>query len=170
MNAQDSAPKGDPSKTATLLISNKQTIMPVRSGSIGPDVIDIGKLYANTGCFTYDPGFTSTANCSSQASPTSTATRACCSIAATRSSSWPRSRTSSRSATCCCTANCRPRRSSTNFRQHHHAPHDGARADDPVLHRLPPRRASDGDHVRRRSARCRPSITTAPTSTIRSSA
>ena len=32
--------------------------------------------------------------------------------------------------------------------QHHHAPHHGARADDAVLHRLPPRRASDGHHVR----------------------
>ncbi len=66
MNAQDSAAKGDAAKTATLLIGNKQAIMPVRSGSVGPDVIDVGKLYANTGCFTYDPGFTSTANCSSR--------------------------------------------------------------------------------------------------------
>ena len=66
MNAQDSAPKGDAAKTATLLIGNKQAVMPVRSGSVGPDVIDVGKLYANTGCFTYDPGFTSTANCSSR--------------------------------------------------------------------------------------------------------
>ncbi|HEX2334895.1 MAG TPA: citrate synthase [Hyphomicrobiaceae bacterium] len=40
--------------------------MPVRSGSIGPDVIDVGRLYRDTGCFTYDPGFTSTANCSSR--------------------------------------------------------------------------------------------------------
>ena len=40
--------------------------MPVRSGSIGPDVIDVGRLYRDTGCFTYDPGFTSTANCSSK--------------------------------------------------------------------------------------------------------
>ena len=40
--------------------------MPVRSGTIGPDVVDIGRLYRDTGCFTYDPGFTSTANCSSK--------------------------------------------------------------------------------------------------------
>ena len=66
MNAQDSAPKGDASKTATLNLNGKQATMPVRSGSVGPDVIDVGKLYANTGCFTYDPGFTSTANCSSR--------------------------------------------------------------------------------------------------------
>jgi citrate synthase len=40
--------------------------MPIRSGTIGPDVIDVGRLYRDTGCFTYDPGFTSTANCSSR--------------------------------------------------------------------------------------------------------
>jgi len=38
---------------------------PVMSGSVGPDVIDIRKLYAQTGAFTYDPGFTSTASCES---------------------------------------------------------------------------------------------------------
>jgi len=37
----------------------------VMSGSVGPDVIDIRKLYAKTGMFTYDPGFTSTAACES---------------------------------------------------------------------------------------------------------
>jgi citrate synthase len=39
--------------------------MPVKSGTIGPDVIDIRKLYGQTGMFTYDPGFTSTASCDS---------------------------------------------------------------------------------------------------------
>ena len=38
---------------------------PLMQGSIGPDVIDIRKLYAETGMFTYDPGFTSTASCES---------------------------------------------------------------------------------------------------------
>ena len=38
---------------------------PVLSGSVGPDVIDIRKLYAESGMFTYDPGFTSTAACES---------------------------------------------------------------------------------------------------------
>ncbi|MDB5710057.1 MAG: gltA, partial [Sphingomonas bacterium] len=37
----------------------------VLSGSVGPDVIDIRKLYADSGMFTYDPGFTSTASCES---------------------------------------------------------------------------------------------------------
>ncbi len=38
---------------------------PVLSGSVGPDVVDIRKLYGQTGMFTYDPGFTSTASCES---------------------------------------------------------------------------------------------------------
>ncbi len=39
---------------------------PVLSGTVGPDVIDIRKLYGNTGAFTFDPGFTSTAACESK--------------------------------------------------------------------------------------------------------
>ncbi|MDP2066093.1 MAG: citrate synthase [Burkholderiaceae bacterium] len=48
---------------ATLSFSNgsPSVDLPVYSGSIGPDVIDIRKLYAQTGMFTYDPGFLSTA-------------------------------------------------------------------------------------------------------------
>jgi citrate synthase len=38
---------------------------PIRGGTVGPDVVDIRKLYAETGAFTYDPGFTSTAACES---------------------------------------------------------------------------------------------------------
>jgi len=37
----------------------------VLKGTTGPDVIDVRKLYAETGCFTYDPGFTSTGSCQS---------------------------------------------------------------------------------------------------------
>ena len=39
--------------------------MPIYQGTIGPDVVDIRKLYAQTGKFTYDPGFLSTAACQS---------------------------------------------------------------------------------------------------------
>lgn len=39
--------------------------LPVMAGSVGPKVIDIRKLYGQTGYFTYDPGFTSTASCDS---------------------------------------------------------------------------------------------------------
>ena len=62
-----SAKDADAGKTATMSLgSNRQAHLPVRSGTIGPDVIDVGRLYRDTGCFTYDPGFTSTANCSSK--------------------------------------------------------------------------------------------------------
>ena len=52
---------------ATLSFSNNapSVELPVYQGSIGPDVIDIRKLYAQTGMFTYDPGFLSTAACQS---------------------------------------------------------------------------------------------------------
>ena len=52
---------------ATLSFSNGNPSidMPVYSGSVGPDVIDIRKLYGQTGMFTYDPGFLSTASCQS---------------------------------------------------------------------------------------------------------
>ncbi|WP_242417365.1 citrate synthase [Sphingomonas panni] len=50
---------------AKLQVAGKDVQFPVRSGTIGPDVIDIRKLYAQTGTFTYDPGFTSTASCDS---------------------------------------------------------------------------------------------------------
>lgn len=52
---------------ATLSFSDGSPAMdlPVYKGSVGPDVIDIRKLYAQTGKFTYDPGFLSTASCQS---------------------------------------------------------------------------------------------------------
>ena len=53
-------------KKATLTVGDQTWEFPVRSGSIGPDVIDIGSLYKETGMFTYDPGFTSTASCESE--------------------------------------------------------------------------------------------------------
>ncbi len=51
--------------TAKLTLGDKDLQYPVMSGTVGPDVIDIRKLYAQTGDFTYDPGFTSTASCAS---------------------------------------------------------------------------------------------------------
>ncbi|MES2752470.1 MAG: citrate synthase [Pseudomonadota bacterium] len=53
-------------KKATLTVDGKSVDFPVMSGTVGPDVIDIGKLYAQTGMFTYDPGFTSTGSCDSK--------------------------------------------------------------------------------------------------------
>ncbi len=52
---------------ATLSFSDGSPTLelPIYKGIIGPDVIDIRKLYAQTGKFTYDPGFLSTASCNS---------------------------------------------------------------------------------------------------------
>lgn len=53
------------SDTAKLQVPGKDVEYPILTGSVGPDVVDIRKLYAQTGLFTYDPGFTSTASCES---------------------------------------------------------------------------------------------------------
>ena len=53
-------------KNATLKLPDGRTLeFPVLSGTIGPDVVDIRTLYGKSGMFTYDPGFLSTASCSS---------------------------------------------------------------------------------------------------------
>ena len=51
---------------AQVAVDGGSNDYPVLSGSVGPQVIDIRKLYANTGRFTFDPGFTSTAACESK--------------------------------------------------------------------------------------------------------
>ena len=52
-------------ETATLNIKEKNWDFSVYKGTIGPDIIDITSLYKETGMFTFDPGFTSTASCQS---------------------------------------------------------------------------------------------------------
>ncbi len=51
---------------AKISLGDKTVELPVQKGTLGPDVIDIRKLYAETDAFTYDPGFTSTASCESK--------------------------------------------------------------------------------------------------------
>ena len=51
--------------TAKLTLGGADSNYAVRQGTIGPDVVDIRKLYASTGAFTFDPGFMSTAACES---------------------------------------------------------------------------------------------------------
>ena len=53
------------SENAKLKLDNNEINYNIAEGTIGPDVIDISKLYSDTGKFTYDPGFTSTASCKS---------------------------------------------------------------------------------------------------------
>ena len=57
--------KVTPKGTAQLTVNGQTHDLPILGGSIGPDVLDIRTLYKNTGMFTYDPGFTSTASCES---------------------------------------------------------------------------------------------------------
>ncbi len=53
-------------KSAKLILPNGQEHqIQVLSGTLGPDVLDIRQLYSDTGYFTFDPGFTSTASCES---------------------------------------------------------------------------------------------------------
>ena len=52
-------------KTATLTLDGKSFDLPIHSPTLGPDVLDIRKLYAEADVFTFDPGFTSTAACES---------------------------------------------------------------------------------------------------------
>ncbi|MDP4708628.1 MAG: citrate synthase [Rickettsiaceae bacterium] len=51
---------------AELKIKNETYKLPIKKASIGPDVIDVTRLYHDTGYFTYDPGFMSTASCTSK--------------------------------------------------------------------------------------------------------
>ncbi|EKV30810.1 Citrate synthase (si) [Caenispirillum salinarum AK4] len=54
------------SVTVTDNKNGKTYDFPIMEGSTGPDVVDIRKFYADTGMFTYDPGFTSTGSCESK--------------------------------------------------------------------------------------------------------
>ena len=53
------------SSNAKLKIGAKEFDFPIKKGSVGPSVIDVSKLYAETDHFTFDPGFTSTGSCES---------------------------------------------------------------------------------------------------------
>ncbi|CAN5463070.1 citrate synthase [soil metagenome] len=55
----------DVKATLTFSDGSAPLELPIYKGSVGPDVIDIRKLYGATGKFTYDPGFMSTAACNS---------------------------------------------------------------------------------------------------------
>ena len=84
----------------TNLATGKKSTAEVKSGTLGPDVLNIANLTRDHGMYTFDPGFMATAAVRKPASLSSTATKACCCIGAFRSSSWPRRATSSKSPTC----------------------------------------------------------------------
>src|SRR5690242_6406205 len=58
--------KGATEKDASVVIGGIGYDLPMRKGTLGPDVVDVSTLYQNTGRFTYDPGFISTASCESK--------------------------------------------------------------------------------------------------------
>ena len=136
-------------ETAKLTIGDETWDFEVREGTIGPEVIDISTLYSETGRFTYDPGFTSTAACESKI----TFIDGDEGILLYRG--YPIEQLAEHGdflETCYLllygelpTAGAEGR-----LRPSRDLSHDGPRADEPLLHRLPPRRPSDGDHVRRR--------------------
>jgi citrate synthase len=65
MSTQQQVILEDPTFTLTDNRNGHQYELPILSGSLGPDVIDVRRLYADTGCFTFDPAYTSTASCES---------------------------------------------------------------------------------------------------------
>ena len=134
---------------ATLSFSNgsPNVELPVYQGSIGPDVIDIRKLYAQTGMFTYDPGFMSTAACQSSITY----------IDGDKGELLYRGYPIEQLATQCdfletChlllygeLPDAAGKKDFTSTRDH---AHHGQRADAVLPARLPPRRAPDGHHDR----------------------
>src|SRR5580698_10304338 len=52
--------------TAKLTIGDANYDLQIIKGATGPDVVDVRKLYDESGVFTFDPGFTSTASCESK--------------------------------------------------------------------------------------------------------
>ncbi|HEX2603163.1 MAG TPA: citrate synthase, partial [Oxalicibacterium sp.] len=57
--------QSDTKATLSFSDGSPSVELPIYKGTIGPDVVDIRKLYGASGKFTYDPGFMSTASCDS---------------------------------------------------------------------------------------------------------
>ena len=68
MSVAESSTHGRDAAEASVTIDGGRHEFPVLKGTLGPDVIDIGALYQNTGHFTYDLGLSSTASCESKIS------------------------------------------------------------------------------------------------------
>jgi citrate synthase len=69
-NMSESAAKTAAGACETVTVTDNRTgksfDLPILSGTMGPEVIDVRRLYADQGFFTYDPGFTSTGSCESK--------------------------------------------------------------------------------------------------------
>src|SRR5271156_4101113 len=62
----DKTASDDSRSKVTVLDGERRLDLAVLHGSVGPSVVDVRKFYADTGRFTYHPGFTSTASCESK--------------------------------------------------------------------------------------------------------
>ena len=156
-------------KSAKLTIGDKTLDLPIYQGTIGPDVVDIRRLYTDGGVFTYDPGFTSTGSCES----------AITYIDGDKGEllyrGYPIEQLAEKShflEVCYLLlyGELPTAAQLEDFEQPRDQPHDAARADGVFLPRLPARRASDGDRLRRdgRDVGLLPRL--APTSTTPGSA
>jgi glutamyl-tRNA synthetase len=148
-----------PLRAALATFGDKSLSLPILKPTVGPDVIDIRKLYADGDVFTYDPGFTSTAACDSTITYIDGDKGE---LLVSRLSDRPAGRKvdiTSKPATCSCTANCRPTHnwpiSSSRVTRHtmvHEQMHNFFRGFRRDSHPMATMVAS--------WARCRPSITT----------
>ena len=137
-------------RPATLTVGDKNWRLPglCRARS-APRSIDIGKLYAETGMFTYDPGFTSTGELRIQ-DHLYRRRRGHSALSRLPDRAARRARRLPRDLLPAALRRTADRRAEGRLRQSRHPPHHGARADEPLLPGLPPRRASDGGHDRLR--------------------
>ena len=136
MNIHDKAAKGATKPSATLTVDNKQVELSVRSGTIGPDVIDVANLYKDTGCFTYDPGLHVDGELQKldhlhRRRQGRTALSRLSDRSARGKHEFPRGLLSA------ALRRAADEQRLHQFPQDDHEPHDGSRADDAVLHRLP---------------------------------
>ena len=134
--------------TVSLDGSNKSSSLPLIDGTIGPPVADIRKLYGDLGIFTYDPGYGATASCESKI------TYIDGDEGVLLYRGYPIEQLAEKSnflEICYLLLNgdLPNAEAARGVRTRRHAAHHAARADPPVLQRLPPRRASDGGDVRR---------------------
>ena len=84
----------------TNLATGKKSTAEVKSGTLGPDVLNIANLTRDHGMFTFDPGFMATAACESKITFIDGDAGRAAASRASRSSSWRRRATSSRSPIC----------------------------------------------------------------------
>ncbi len=97
--------------TATLTVDGQTIELPILEGTEGPKVIDVRKLYAQSGMFTYDPSYTSTASCDSALTYIDGEVGFCATVAIP-SKSWPPTAVFWKCVTSCSIANCPTSRNS----------------------------------------------------------